>query len=447
VPNASTCLWIVLAVTLLLELWVLRRLRFDWFLVATVLAGTLVYANYLGYTSLAERNYDGPAHVEYIQSIAEQRRLPDVFACGACGHPPLYYALAALWSKVAAVGGWLPLELRLQWLSLLLFFSFVVFALLILRSRLERPVPLWMAAALVVFWPSSVLNSVRVHNDALAAPLMLASIYFILAWDEHGRARDFRAALATAALSLLTKSTGYAVAVTLLLFAVLRLRSTRWHRESVKQCAVAVLVLTTAAALAAGARESREPSTLCQKVLGHACGGRYVPPVADTPSRFLSFDAGDFLRRTDTMPDDPERDYFLNRLAKSSLFGVMPLGEELATTRHRALGIVMSASLLLMTAVGALSLSFLRGVNWRRYRVVVAAAAIMLAFLVAFRLRLPNPFHEDFRHIFPALVPLCLGYVAVVERLGRIHPLLQKAGMTIGLSMVASSVAFFVRIP
>ena len=42
----------------------------------------------------------------------------------------------------------------------------------------------------------------------------------------------------------------------------------------------------------------------------------------------------------------------------------------------------------------------------------------MFAFLVAFRVRAPNEFHEDFRHIFPALVPLCLGYVKVFERLG-----------------------------
>jgi hypothetical protein len=439
-------LWIVFVCTVLLEWWVLRRLRFDGFIVATVLAGTLVCLNYLAYTSIAERNVDGPAHVEYIQLIARHLRLPEVFSCGACGHPPLYYLLAAGWSKVVGLGGWIPFELGLQWLSLLFFFGFVVFALLIFRSCIERPASLRLAAALVVFWPSSIINSVRVHNDALASLLMIASMYFIAQWDKEGRPRHFHAALATAALALLTKSSGYALAATLVLFALLRLRATP-RRESLKQCAAAILVLASAGVLAAGVRESRQPRTLCQKVVGHACDGRYVPPVADRPSRFVTFDAPRFLRRLDTLPDDPARDYFLNRFAKSSLFGVVPLEDELAGKRQEILGIVISSLLLVMAAVCALALPFLRGVSWRTYRVYVAAAAIMFLFLLAFRIRAPNEFHEDFRHIFPALAPFCLGYVIIVERLGRFRDSLRKAGVAVGLSMVAASVAFFVRLP
>jgi hypothetical protein len=171
-----------------------------------------------------------------------------------------------------------------------------------------------------------------------------------------------------------------------------------------------------------------------------------VPSVADTPSRFLSFDVRDFLRRTDTLPDDPERDYVLNRLAKSSLFGVMPLGDEFSTKRHAVLAVVMSSLLLLMAAVCMLALPLLRNVRWRRYRVYLAGTVMMFLFLLAFRIRLPNPFHEDFRHVFAALVPFCLGYVGVVERLGRLHPLLRKAGIAIGLAMMAASAAFFARL-
>src|SRR6188768_402970 len=121
-------LGIVLAGTLLVELWLLRRLKFDKFVVATVLAGTLVYVNYLSHTSIAERNVDGPSHAQYVQLVAARLRLPDVSACGACAHPPLYYVLAALWSSALLAAGPFPFELALQWLSLLLFFGFVVFA-------------------------------------------------------------------------------------------------------------------------------------------------------------------------------------------------------------------------------------------------------------------------------------------------------------------------------
>ena len=181
--------WIVSACTVSVELYVLRRLRFGWFIVATVLAGTLVNLNYLAYTSVYERNYDAPSHVLYINAIAEHLRMPTESICTACGHPPLYYALAALWSKVVLAGGWIPQELGLQWLSLLLFFGFVVFSLLILRTTIEQSKTMWLAAALVVFWPSSIINSVRVHNDALASVLMVASMYFTSQWDRRGRRR------------------------------------------------------------------------------------------------------------------------------------------------------------------------------------------------------------------------------------------------------------------
>jgi hypothetical protein len=443
-----TTYWILITCTAGVELYVLRRLRFDWFIVATVLAGTLVNLDYWVYTSIFERSYDGPSHVFYIDAIAEHLRLPPVdIMCTACGHPPLYYALAALWSKVVLVGGWIPREMGLQWLSLLLFFGFVVFSLLILRSTIERPATMRLAAALVVFWPSSIINSVRVHNDALASALMVASMYFIAQWDRQGRHRDFYAAVAASALALLTKSTGYAVAVTLLAFAALRVRSTRFSRESIEQCAAATLVLLSTALLNLAFRESAYPLTLCQKVLGRACDIPSEFFVSNKPINYLYFDLRDFVSGTSSLADPLKQDYFLNGLAKSSLFGVIPLGKDFESELHQRLAVLISLLLLAMVAVCAVVLPFMRAVRWQRYRALVAAAAIMLVLLAAFRFMVPTPFHEDFRHIFPVLVPLCLLYARVVERLSRWSDVAYKAGIAIGLLMVASSVAFFVRIP
>ena len=44
----------------------LRRLRFDRPTIAIVVAGVALYADYLTYTSVAERNYDGLSHVYYV---------------------------------------------------------------------------------------------------------------------------------------------------------------------------------------------------------------------------------------------------------------------------------------------------------------------------------------------------------------------------------------------
>jgi hypothetical protein len=430
----------LLGATLVLEVAVLRRLEFDWVTVALVLTGTALCFDYLTYTSIAERNYDGSSQLEYIQFIREEGRVPGVLSCGVCGHPPLYYAVAALWSKGTLVG--IPLELGLQWLSLLLFFGFVVIALSMLRGSIQKPAIRWLAAALVVFWPSSVINSVRVHNDALASLLMIAAIYWAAEWDRHGRERDFGAALAASTLALFTKASGYAVVAIVVVAALFRLLSKQEPlRKGLLRCAAAGFVFALAGFLAVGLRDARGSRTFCQSVLGSACGGRYVPSFPDTLQRFTSFDPFDFVRRIDTVPIDP----FPHRFLKSALFGVMPLGDEFSGKPHAVLAAIMSVLLLVMMIaclVGALGLPI---ASLRKYRVYLVSPVILFTFLIAFRLRVPNEFHEDFRHIFPALVPFCLGFAKAVEGLGQRSRVTRSAGIALGLLMVASSIAFFVR--
>ena len=438
---------IVFLSSAVVALYVLRRLRFDRRTIAIVLAGVALYADYLTYTSVSARNFDGLAHLYYIQAIAQNLRLPAMSACVACGHPPLYYALGAAWSRTLLAGGWMPFELGLQWLSLLLFVGFVVLALLVIRSFGVAPATQWLAAALVVFWPSSVLNSVRVHNDALASPLILAASYFTARWDSQRHPRDFWLALVAAALAILTKASGYAAAAILILFALVHLRTTKFARRDVTRTAIAVVVLGAVAALAVFSRLEQSPHTLCLEVLGHACDGRYRPPVADTPSRFVLFDLPDFIRRMDAVPDYPKPDYFWNRFAKSSLFGVMPLGEEFQAARYTALAVAIKLLLLAMVTICLCGAIFLRGVPWRRYRVYAAAVVTMLIFLMAFRIRVPNEFHEDFRHVFAILVPFCLAYALVVDRARRVSAALYWTGVGVALLMIGSSVLFFARAP
>ncbi len=438
--------WLALAGTLIAGLYVLRRLRFDGFILALVAGSMLLCASYLGYTSVDERNYDGDSQVRYVQVIAQEARLPDLDECGPCGHPPLYYALGALWSKTVLLGRWLPLDRGLQWLSLVLFFGFAVVSLAISRDAGVGRWTLRLAAALVLFWPSSIINSVRVHNDALASLLMLGALYFIARWDARERPVHFYGALAATALALLTKATGYTVAATLLFLLFLRLRPRASRPQRLRQLAIAVTVLAGASLLATSFRHSRSSKTACQQVLGHACDGRYVPAVIERPSRYLYFDVPDFVGRLDVSLRAPDNDYFLNRLAKSSLFGVTPLGDELGSKRHQWLGAAMSVLLLFMVGCSALALpALLRGARLRKYRAYVVGAALMFAFLLAFRLRAPNEYHEDFRHIFPALVPFCLGYAGVVERMSRRSRVLGALGVVGGVAMVLASIAFFFR--
>ena len=437
----SLALWAVFGCTLAFQLVVLRRLGFDRVTTLIVLAGTALCIDYVTYTSVAERNYDGSSHYAYIRFIGEHGRLPDLSGCRFCVHPPLYYVLGALWSSAVLRGEWMPRELGLQWFSLLLSFGFVVVALLMIQRTTNDAKTRWLAALLIAFWPSSIIHSVRVHVDALASLLMVAAIYWLAEWDWRGRSRDLYASLGCATLALLTKASAYAVAATVSAFVFLRLgsRQEAWG-ESVKRCAIVVLVLASGGALATVFRDSGQ--TLCQALLGRSCYGRYVPPVADTPGRFFAFHPNDFLWRLDTVPNDP----FLNRFLKSILFGVQPLGEDFEGPRYRIIGTILSALLLVMILVCAIGALRLHTASLRKYRVYLAAPVISFVFLVGFRVLAPNEFHEDFRHIFPTLAPFCIGYAKTVVGLGRSSKALFYGGAAVGLAVVVASLAFFLRL-
>jgi hypothetical protein len=244
----------------------------------------------------------------------------------------------------------------------------------------------------------------------------------------------------------LTKSTGYAVAATLLLVAMLRLRSAELRRKRMVQAVLVLLVLVGAALLPMSLRGPTSSPSLCKRVLGGAC---FVPPdafVTNRPLNYLYFDVPGFLRDTSSLHYPPEQDYFWNGVVKSSLFGTMRLGKDFDGGRYHVLAVLLSVLLLAMLAVCVAALPFSRPLHGHRYRVLITASASMLALLVAFRTVLPTPFHEDFRHIFPALVPFCLLYAKSVEHIGRRSCVLYKIGIGLGLLMIISSVAFFLRI-
>jgi hypothetical protein len=437
--------WVLFAGALGAELYILRRLRFDTWTLGIVLCGMLLCSRYLLYTTVDERNYDGSSHLEYIQAIGESWRVPDPRACGVCGHPPLYYALGALWSKALSAFHLLPTELGLQLLSLILFGAFAMIAALAIRSQALEPRAARLSLGLVVFWPSSIINSVRVHNDALAQVLLLAALFFLAEWDRGARPKDFLLALAASILAIFTKASGFVVALVLLLFAAREVLAAMGARDRTR-CTGATFRLSTAvlAIVFAGwafstfhGQNTTEPG--CHSVFGSACGGRYVPPVSDALGHFFRFEPVAFLQSTDTVPSDS----FPNRFLHSSLFGVMPLGEELTGRGLNLCAVVMKTLLLTMLPVTCFLVRFWGRLRSSGSRVYAVASVVLFGALVAFRVQVPNEFHEDFRHIYPVLVPSSFGYFALASNIGRVSRTGRLLMEAIAVSMIAASAVFF----
>ena len=130
-----------------------------------------------------------------------------------------------------------------------------------------------------------------------------------------------------------------------------------------------------------------------------------------------------------------------------TILGTRAASPSTAIASRDRLAVLLGVLLLAMVLVCIAAWPFVRPFGWRRYRAVVLSSVCLLSFLIAFRIAIPTPFHEDFRHVFPLLVPFCLVHVKSVERIGSRSALLGKIGIGLGGLMAALSAAFFVRGP
>lgn len=447
---AVTCgLLLIIAVGALL-----RRLRFDAGTILVILAGVWLYLGYLGYTVYTERNYDGGAQLEYIEFIVKNHALPKANTCFVCHHPPLYYVLgAAAYALFARLRLIAPTD-GLQLYSLVVSLGFVVVAALLARelSRDRREVQL--ACALVVFWPYSVHNSVRVHNDTLVSTLLLASLWLTVRWARHDRPRDLYLAGFVGGLAILTKSSGIVIAALLFLLLGKRLLFAPGKLRTLLRGSVVGAMLVLALFLNAVRKDKsveREPAprgALCEKLLGSACHIGEHQFVGNKPKNYLYFDLKSFLVEPYFIAerDGAGRQYFWNDLLKSSLFGTHNTVPDRETSYelNKAMATGMNWLLLGMTGYLGAGLVAMRKEARRRFALIGLFILLSVAFLAAFKMMIPAPHHNDFRHVFPVLVPMAIVYAASVAAFRRRSRPVAVLGQAMAASFVALSIFYFV---
>ncbi len=432
----------------------LRRLRFDTGTILVLLGGVWLYLGYLGYTVYTERNYDGGAQLEYIEFIVKNHKLPKADTCFVCHHPPLYYVLGA---AAYAVFGRLKLIAPtdgLQLYSLAVFLAFVVFGALLSRELARDRREVQLVSALVVFWPYSVHNCVRVHNDTLVSTLLVASLWLTVRWARHDRPRDLYLAGFVGALGILTKSSAIVIGAVLaillakrLLFAPNKAR-TLLRGSLVGAMLVAALFLNAARKDKPIEREIAPRGALCEKLLGSACHIGEHQFVGNRWKNYVYFDVKSFLAEPYFIAerDVAGRQWFWNDLLKSSLFGTHNTVPDRETSYelNKALAYGLNWLLLGMTGYLGAGLVAMGRQERRRFAVLGLFVALSVLFLAGFKALIPAPHHNDFRHVFPVLVPMAIVYAASVAAFRRRFAAVAWFGQAMAVSFVALSIFYFV---
>src|SRR3989338_4494270 len=155
-------------------------------IVILVLSAALRIFYLLG-TEYNEKTYDvteGGGHLDYVRYLAENYKLPNPTGGWEYHQTPLYYISGAIVYKFSQAF-YINSYKTLQALSLFYFFIFIVFGILILRNLAENKQLFYLSTAVLAFWPSGIIHSIRIGNDAMLYAFYAACFYFILRWHKE----------------------------------------------------------------------------------------------------------------------------------------------------------------------------------------------------------------------------------------------------------------------
>jgi hypothetical protein len=427
----------------------LVRARFERGTVAILLAALGFYFVYLGYTSYGERNYDGGPQLQYIEYLVKNHKRPPAMHCLICHHPPLYYVTGALVFAACKATRLADPAVGLQLLGLALFMLFLAYGARTAEALLPRRRDQRLAVALMAFWPYSVHNSVRLHNDSMVCAWMAIAVFHIVRWAQRERPRDLYLAALFTALGLLTKSSAYALVPVLGALLAVRFFRSRDKLRFVRRGVVAGAILVGALVLNAQGKDS--PSArrgpLCHKILGNACDIDKGMFVGNKLKNYVYLDLPTFLREPYALAqrEGSGRQYFWNHLLKSSLFGTHNTVADRETAYELNRGVAWVMNVLLLGMIGYLGLGLVlvprRALG--RWTAVILNLLSAVAFMVGFRVLIPAPHHSDFRHIFHVVILVAIAYAATVAFFRDRRPALHTLGSVVGWLFLALSVFYF----
>lgn len=437
---------LILLPLLLLGRW-LRRSDLTPALGWMLMGSLLLQLALLLVTPPQELSYDvegSTGHLGYVRYILENHALPSPLGGWEFHQPPLYYLAGAAIYGTAQATGLADPGAALQFLSLCLFGVFLFASLRALELLLPDRRLLLPIAAVLLFWPSGVIHSIRIGNDVASYALFALTLLHLLRWHLGEQQRAFGWAVLFATLALLTKSSGLTlfalIGLALLYRTFIEHAEPRWPRR------LLLLGAGAGAAFLLGYTDNLlawldNPQS--DLLMGDAV--RAINPglaVDGSAAHFFAFDPKSFFGEpfTDTWRDGFGRQEFWNFLMKSSLFGEFAFQFPGA----RPLALLMGDLLLAMALFTLAGILLMQRSDWKRAAIPLVYLMLGLALLIAFKSRIPISSHGDFRLIYPLLLPLLYFHALATtqaEAGGRLVPIF--LGRALPLALAAASLLFF----
>lgn len=383
---------------------------------AIAAGGAMLRILYALATHYSQRSDDWAGHARYVLWFARHWAIPAAAEGWETYHPPLFYAISALWLRLGSLVGrrWDLLFADIQTFSLLLSLgtlgcAFWIGRMLFPRQE-DRPSFLLFSACVATF-PALVLLSSRISNDALVTALEFLALALFLHWRTRRDTRGWYACCAALSLGLLTKNSVLPLALALFLAAALLRAPLAERARLMLRGAAIIAVLVGWYALL---RWHLDGSL---QLVGNV--ERLFPALGFPQSwtQFVIFSPWRVLHTTyaDAIADASGRQMFWEYFFKTAYLGAFQYGEALRGTARLLL---LGAMLQIPVAIFGWWTSLKRDPH---ATLLMILAIVVLASHLLFRLRYPFASSQDFRYSVVLVVPLAFflthGIAMLPERL------------------------------
>lgn len=445
---------------------------FNWFLhkdkilILIIFAGIGIRIFYLGYTDYSTRTHDVDGHIEYIKYITTNKTIPGINQCWECHQAPLYYVLASHVYGLVKFIGIQNLNFVLQILSLAIFLFFLVFSVKIFDLAIKRKKIVRIILALIVFWPSGIIGSVRIGNDVLFYALFAAGFYFLMKWLESNKNKNFYIASLLGGLSLGAKLTGVVLVILIIITLLYKLIFSLFKKEKISHIlkfgififfvfVFSFSIFYYRQIVSYGDDPEKDLFANTQALNGALMvGNKFI--------NYTWFDVKDFINFPYTSPweDSGGRQYYWNYLFKTSLFGEFSSEEykkwSSVASNIDFIFLILAAYFLILAAyflidfikknkikINSTDLS-----NYKNEFIISLFAVIVFtAISITYKIRSPCACNGDFRFIFPVIIPIGVVFGLFLKKLENKNlKFLAYFGYSLIILMTISSLLFFVSI-
>jgi hypothetical protein len=345
--------------------------------------------------------YDVPAHISYIKFVAHNYKLPKPIDCWECYQQPLYYILAAsVYNSAQLLGVNQEQDLIriLQYFSLLIFYLFLVVSILIFRLMLDLKKAI-LASSLLLYWPSTTFHAVRIGNDVLLYLFVAVALYSLLHWYKKEKRQSLVTSVIFILAGLVTKTNALVMLPVILLSFYLK-------KKSIKKSAIFTFVLLILITIFG-------VFNLRHTLLGNEQDNWLVGNFGDIKNfvgnSFINYTYFDFISyiyypNISPVSDIGGRQYFWVYLLKTSLFGELLI----ENPGFGYLAKIISLMLLLMVIFLVIRVLTFKKSQLKELGPILLTLLFFVASSMIFRFFYPCPCSNEFRYIYPVLIPFLI---------------------------------------